>query len=80
MGSKGVTIFVGKIPDTLEDAFLRSLMEQFGTIVDWKRPSSKFTFCSYSSPKEAISCLRVLTDVFVDGQQLMVCLSICFHE
>lgn len=74
-----VTVYVGKIAETVDDTFVKTLLEQCGRVVKWNRvlapttnkPKS-FGFCQFAEPSGALRCLRLLKDLDIDGKQLLV--------
>eukprot|EP01103_Thecamoeba_quadrilineata_P018686 TRINITY_DN724_c0_g1_i1.p1 TRINITY_DN724_c0_g1~~TRINITY_DN724_c0_g1_i1.p1 ORF type:complete len:695 (+),score=172.47 TRINITY_DN724_c0_g1_i1:120-2087(+) len=76
---KCTTIYVGKIAPTVEDDFMRRLLEQCGQVVSWKRvqdPLSggpgQFGFCEYFSADCVLRAMRLLSNLSLDGRELLI--------
>ncbi|XP_073118036.1 RNA-binding motif protein 25 isoform X2 [Elaeis guineensis] len=73
------TAYVGKIALTVDDEFLLSLLRLCGPVKSWKRaqdPSNGtpkgFGFCEFESAEGVLRALRLLSNLNIDGQELML--------
>lgn len=72
------TVYVGKIAASVPDAVVRELLEACGSIKSWtpvKEPSGTpkgFGFCEYEDADGALRALRLLHNLAVDGQELLL--------
>uniref|UniRef100_A0A803LJ86 RNA-binding protein 25 n=1 Tax=Chenopodium quinoa TaxID=63459 RepID=A0A803LJ86_CHEQI len=73
------TVYVGKIAPSVENDFIRSLLELCGPIKSWKRaqdPSDgtprRFGFCEFESAEGVLRALRLLSKCNVDGEELVL--------
>ncbi|KAJ7558136.1 hypothetical protein O6H91_04G025800 [Diphasiastrum complanatum] len=73
------TVYVGKIATTVEDEFLRPLLELCGTIRSWKRAQDPttgslkgFGFCEFDTAEGVLRALRLLNKISLDGQELVL--------
>ncbi|KAJ1620293.1 hypothetical protein T492DRAFT_555088, partial [Pavlovales sp. CCMP2436] len=74
------TLYVGKIPDSVDDATLKRVLEACGMIISWKRPSDPITgkmkafgLCEFRSGAHASRAIRVLAPLTLqDGVTLLV--------
>jgi len=73
------TVYVGKIPPTVEDEFIRKLLEFCGDVAFWRRvtdPTSGqlkgFAFCDFKSPEGVLRALRLLNGLDIDEHQLLL--------
>ncbi|XP_057528779.1 RNA-binding motif protein 25 isoform X1 [Amaranthus tricolor] len=73
------TVYVGKIASSVENDFIRSLLELCGPIKSWKRaqdPSDgtprRFGFCEFESAEGVLRALRLLSKCNVDGEELVL--------
>ncbi|KAG1364082.1 RNA-binding protein 25-like [Cocos nucifera] len=73
------TVYVGKIALTVDDEFLLSLLRLCGPVKSWKRaqdPSNGtpkgFGFCEFESAKGVLRALRLLSNLNIDGQELVL--------
>ncbi|KAL3687938.1 hypothetical protein R1sor_014247 [Riccia sorocarpa] len=73
------TVYVGKIASTVEDEFLRSLLELCGPIKSWKRAQDPttgspkgFGFCEFESAEGVLRALRLLNKFSLEGQELVL--------
>lgn len=72
------TVYVGKIAPSLPDGVVRDLLEACGAIKSWtpvKEPSGTskgFGFCEYEDADGALRALRLLHNLAVDGQELLL--------
>lgn len=76
---KSTTLYVGRVPTSLEDAELQQLLTACGEVQLWKPtvdPDSQafkgFGFCTYTDAAGVSTALAVLHDLSVDGQNLIV--------
>eukprot|EP01133_Synstelium_polycarpum_P006673 gene6673-7756_t len=71
-------VYVGRIPDTVADDFIKGLLELCGNVVKWNRASETggklkgFGFCEYETPEGVLRALRLLNDLQVDDKKLML--------
>eukprot|EP01119_Soliformovum_irregulare_P003341 TRINITY_DN1376_c0_g1_i2.p1 TRINITY_DN1376_c0_g1~~TRINITY_DN1376_c0_g1_i2.p1 ORF type:complete len:575 (+),score=176.25 TRINITY_DN1376_c0_g1_i2:73-1725(+) len=73
------TTWVGKIQPSIEDEFVKKLLEQCGPIVNWKRVSDPtsgklkaFGYCDFETPDGALHALSLLQTLPIDGAPLLV--------
>ncbi|PRP77391.1 hypothetical protein PROFUN_14397 [Planoprotostelium fungivorum] len=73
------TLYVGKISTSVEDEFVRRLLEVCGRVVHWKRvvdaKSSKlkgFGYCDFGNPYGAIRAIKLLNNFPLGGQNLLI--------
>lgn len=73
------TIYVGRIPDDVEDSFILNLLTACGPVTQWKRLADpdtgklkSFGFCEYDNPLSALRALRLLANVEIDGAHLLL--------
>ncbi|XP_058193203.1 RNA-binding motif protein 25 isoform X7 [Rhododendron vialii] len=73
------TVYVGKIASTIENDFIRSLLELCGLVKNWKRAQDPtdgtpkgFGICEFDSAEGVLRALRLLCKLNVDGQELMI--------
>lgn len=80
------TVYVGKIASTVDDDFLRSLLELCGPIKSWKRaqdPSGSpkgFGFCEFESAEGVLRALRILNKFSLEGQELVLNVNLATRE
>jgi RNA recognition motif-containing protein len=66
-----VTLFVANILPTLPDTFIRRILQQCGTVTQWRRAIGvkddpcDFGFVDYGSPADALRALRILPQICV---------------
>ncbi|GAM27320.1 hypothetical protein SAMD00019534_104950 [Acytostelium subglobosum LB1] len=76
--SQLMSIYVGKIPETLDDGFIRKLIGLCGKVVKWNRASDTsgklkgFGFCEYDSPEGVLRALRLLNNLQLDDKNILV--------
>ena len=76
--AKSTTLYVGKIAPTIPEDVIRSLLEACGTVKSWKPVLNEdgspkgFGFCEYQSPEAVTRALRLLNNLKVDGQELLL--------
>lgn len=72
------TVYVGKIAPSIPDPVIRELLEACGRIKSWnpvKEPSGAskgFGFCEYDDADGALRALRLLHNLAIDGQELLL--------
>nr|XP_043612566.1 RNA-binding protein 25 [Erigeron canadensis] len=73
------TIYVGKIASTVDNDFMLSLLQLCGPVKSWKRvpdPTTGalkgFGFCEFESVEGVLRALRILSNLSIDGQELML--------
>ncbi|KAJ1481364.1 hypothetical protein T484DRAFT_1625826 [Baffinella frigidus] len=64
---KKTSLYVGKIPEGLEDESVKALLDNCGTVVSWKRVMDAetkkpkgFGFCEYEKAEHVMRSLRIL--------------------
>lgn len=66
-----VTLFVANIASTLPDTFVRRILVQCGTVLQWRRATgakkepSDFGFVDFGSPCDALQAMRVLPRITI---------------
>jgi len=73
------TVYVGKIPPTVDDDFIRRLLELCGDVAFWRRVTDPttgqlkgFAFCDFKSPEGVLRALRLLNGLEIDGHNLLL--------
>lgn len=73
------TVYVGKIAPTIEDEFLRAILELCGQIKSWKRAQDPttgspkgFGFCEFESAEGVLRALRLINKFSLEGQDLVL--------
>jgi RNA-binding protein 25 len=72
------TVYVGKIASSVPDPVIRELLTACGSIRSWnpvKEPSGAtkgFGFCEYEDADGALRALRLLHNLALDGQELLI--------
>ncbi|GAQ84979.1 RNA-binding protein 25 [Klebsormidium nitens] len=67
------TMYVGKIAPTVDDDLVRSILEVCGPLKSWKRAAGKgFGFAEYELAEGVLRAMRLLKDLPIDGQELLV--------
>ena len=76
---KQTTLYVGKIAPTVDDDTIKSLMETCGPVKSWKRLQDAetkqpkgFGFCEYEEAEGVLAALRLLNNLKLDGQELLL--------
>lgn len=76
---KQLQAYVGKIPDSVPDGFIKNLLEQCGTVAKWERvtdPTSgkpkPFGFCKFVGADSVLRALRLLNGIEFDGGALLL--------
>jgi len=76
---KSTQVYVGKIAATIEDDFIRKLLESCGKVVKWSRyvdpvteQPKPFGFVDYENAEGVLRALRLLNNLVIDGNQLQV--------
>eukprot|EP00775_Hariotina_reticulata_P005966 gene5966-6205_t len=75
---RATTVYVGKIAASVPDDVIRELLEACGQIKSWnpvKEPSGAskgFGFCEYEEGEGALRSLRLLNNLKLDGQELLL--------
>ncbi|GMH45273.1 hypothetical protein BSKO_13230 [Bryopsis sp. KO-2023] len=76
---KSTSVYVGKIANTVNDEVMLSLLVACGEVRSWKRqedPETKqpkgFGFCEFADAEGVVRALRLLSNLMVDGQELLV--------
>ena len=79
MPGKATTLYVGKIAASVEEDAMRALLEACGAVKSWKRmtdPSTGqpkgFGFCEYEEIEGVLCALRLLNNLKLDGQDLLL--------
>lgn len=73
------TLYVGKIPPSVDDETITELLGCCGTIVKWKRSvdldsrkPKAFGFCDFATGEGVLRALRLLKDVRLEGGELLL--------
>lgn len=73
------TVYVGRIPASATDDFIERLLQQCGKVANWKRmmdPISNtprpFGFARFENEEGALRALRLLSNLEIDGNQLLL--------
>lgn len=72
------TLYVGKIAPSLEDSVVRTLLESCGPVASWKRMQDSdgrpkgFGFCEFEEADGVVRALRHLSNLAIDGQELLL--------
>jgi len=76
---KNTQVYVGKIAATVEDDFVRKLLETCGKVVKWNRyvdpvteQPKPFGFVDYENAEGVLRALRLLNNLALDGNPLQV--------
>lgn len=76
---KSTSVYVGKIANTIDDSVMQSLLKACGGVKSWKRqedPETKqpkgFGFCEFEDAEGVLRALRLLSNMSIDGQELLV--------
>lgn len=76
---KQTTLYVGKIAPTVDDDTIKSLMETCGPVKSWKRLQDAetkqpkgFGFCEYEEAEGVLAAMRLLNNLKLDGQELLL--------
>lgn len=79
MVHRSTSVYVGKIANTVDDSIMKSLLEACGAVKSWKRqedPETKqpkgFGFCEFEDAEGVLRALRLLNNMALDGQELLV--------
>ncbi|MCO5564335.1 hypothetical protein L7F22_017995 [Adiantum nelumboides] len=74
-----LSVFVGKIPPSLDNDLVTSFLKLCGSIKSWTRAKDPVTgtekgfgFCEYESPESLLRALRLLNRLKLEGQQLVL--------
>eukprot|EP01134_Creolimax_fragrantissima_P007048 CFRG7048T1 len=76
--NQGVTVFVGNISAAISDANLLEMLNECGTVLNWKRVRGasgnlqSFGFCDFGGEEGALTVLRVLNGLRVGEKELKV--------
>ena len=77
--AKSTTVYVGKIAATVDDATIKALLEACGAVRSWKRvtdPETQapkgFGFCEYEDAEGVLRAIRLLHNLSLDGQELLL--------
>eukprot|EP00475_Leptophrys_vorax_P005390 TRINITY_DN13266_c0_g1_i4.p1 TRINITY_DN13266_c0_g1~~TRINITY_DN13266_c0_g1_i4.p1 ORF type:complete len:448 (-),score=61.98 TRINITY_DN13266_c0_g1_i4:386-1696(-) len=75
----GIKVLVSCIPSSVDDKFLSVLFEQCGNLLEWNRmedPITKkqvsFGFCRYDNPAGALTAIKLLDGIELDGGKILV--------
>lgn len=73
------TVYVGKIPQGLPDAFLKELLQKCGVVSSWERVTDpttgqpkSFGFCKFADADGVLCALRLLNALDIDSSQLLL--------
>ena len=76
---KMLQAYVGKIPETVPEEFLKQLLELCGTVAKWERVTDPttgkpkpFGFCKFVGQDSVLRALRLLNGLETDGGALLV--------
>lgn len=76
---KSTTLYVGKIAATVSDDVIKSLLEACGPVKSWKpmqdpetNKSKGFGFCEYETAEGVLRALRLLHNLSLDSQELLL--------
>lgn len=76
---KSTTLYVGKIASTVSDETIQTLLEACGPVKSWKpmqdpetNKSKGFGFCEYEDAEGVLRALRLLHNLSLDGQELLL--------
>ncbi|KAK9847428.1 hypothetical protein WJX84_011241, partial [Apatococcus fuscideae] len=76
---KHTTLYVGKIAPTVDDETIKKLMETCGPVKSWKRLQDAetkqpkgFGFCEYEEAEGVLAAMRLLNNLKLDGQELLL--------
>ncbi|CAD7703997.1 unnamed protein product [Ostreobium quekettii] len=79
MVHRSTSVYVGKIANSVDDGVMQSLLEACGGVKSWKRqedPETKqpkgFGFCEFEDAEGVLRALRLLNNLALDGQELLV--------
>ncbi|KAJ1981152.1 hypothetical protein H4R34_002188 [Dimargaris verticillata] len=72
---RSTTLYIGSIPDGIEDQWIQRLLEACGSIKSWKRmvgangAPKAFGFCEYTEPDGTVRALHILGGQASGGEQ-----------
>ena len=76
---KSTTLYVGKIASTVSDETIQTLLEACGPVKSWKpmqdpetNKSKGFGFCEFETAEGVLRALRLLHNLSLDGQELLL--------
>lgn len=76
---KSTTLYVGKIASTVSDETIQTLLAACGPVKSWKpmqdpetNKSKGFGFCEYETAEGVLRALRLLHNLSLDGQELLL--------
>lgn len=76
---KSTTLYVGKIAASVPDDVIKSLLDSCGPVKSWKpmqdpetNKSKGFGFCEYETAEGVLRALRLLHNLSLDGQELLL--------
>lgn len=76
---KSTSVYVGKIPNSVEDSIIQTLLEACGEVKSWKRaedPETQqpkgFGFCEFEDAEGVLRAIRLLNNLPIDSQKLLV--------
>ena len=77
--TKSTTLYVGKIAASVPDDVIKTLLEACGPVKSWKpmqdpetNKSKGFGFCEYEAAEGVLRALRLLHNLSLDGQELLL--------
>ena len=77
--TKSTTLYVGKIAASVPDDVIKTLLESCGPVKSWKpmqdpetNKSKGFGFCEYETAEGVLRALRLLHNLSLDGQELLL--------
>jgi len=76
---ESTTVYVGKIPPSVDDALVRKLLDACGEVRSWKRvmdpendTPKRFGFCEFADAEGVLRAMRILDGFPVAGEELLL--------
>jgi len=72
------TVFVGSISDRAPDVMIKRMLQNCGSVMNWKRVQGAngklqaFGFCEYENPEGTLRCIRLLNGWQIQDKNLVV--------
>lgn len=72
------TVFVGSISDRAPDVMIKRMLQNCGSVLNWKRIQGAngklqaFGFCEYENPEGTLRCIRLLNGWQIQDKKLIV--------